>query len=114
MKEKGIDQYLDAAKYIKEKYPHTNFHILGFCEGDYEEKLKKMQENGFIQYHGMQNDIREFHKFSHCTIHPNCLMFYLKVQLVVDLLLQPIEVVVRRLLMMELVVTLLNSRIVQI
>ena len=70
MKEKGIDQYLDAAKYIKEKYPHTNFHILGFCEGDYEEKLKKMQENGFIQYHGMQNDIREFHKFSHCTIHP--------------------------------------------
>ena len=47
MKEKGIDQYLDAAKYIKEKYPHTNFHILGFCEGDYEEKLKENARKWF-------------------------------------------------------------------
>lgn len=70
MREKGIDQYLDAAKYIREKYPNTIFHILGFCEGEYEEKLKIMQEKGIIQYHGMQSDIREFHKISHCTIHP--------------------------------------------
>ncbi|MGG0154036.1 glycosyltransferase family 4 protein [Bacillus mycoides] len=70
MKEKGIDQYLDAAKYIKEKYPNTAFHILGFCEGAYEKKLREMQNSGIIQYHGMQSDIREFHKISHCTIHP--------------------------------------------
>lgn len=70
MKEKGIDQYLDAAKYIKEKYPNTAFHILGFCEGAYEKKLREMQDCGIIQYHGMQSDIREFHKISHCTIHP--------------------------------------------
>ncbi|MCP1126097.1 glycosyltransferase family 4 protein [Bacillus sp. 3103sda1] len=70
MKEKGIDQYLDAAKYIKERHPNTAFHILGFCEGSYESKLKEMQDSGIIQYHGMQNDVREFHKFSHCTIHP--------------------------------------------
>ena len=70
MKEKGIDQYLDAAEYIKKKYPNTEFHILGFCEDAYEEKLKQMQGKGVIQYHGMQNDVREFHKISHCTIHP--------------------------------------------
>ncbi|PEQ08732.1 glycosyltransferase family 4 protein [Bacillus toyonensis] len=70
MKEKGIDQYLDAAKYIKEKYPNTAFHILGFCEDAYEKKLRDMQDSGIIQYHGMQSDIREFHKISHCTIHP--------------------------------------------
>lgn len=39
MKEKGIDQYLEAATYIKGKYPNTQFHVLGFCEEDYEEKL---------------------------------------------------------------------------
>ncbi|PWN14505.1 glycosyltransferase family 1 protein [Bacillus thuringiensis] len=70
MKEKGIDQYLDAAKYIKEKYPNTIFHILGFCEDAYEKKIIEMQDGGIIQYHGMQSDIRAFHKISHCTIHP--------------------------------------------
>ncbi|PGM62811.1 glycosyltransferase family 1 protein [Bacillus cereus] len=70
MEEKGINQYLDAAKYIREKYPNTVFHILGFCEDEYEEKLKIMHEKGIIQYHGMQSDVKEFHKLSHCTIHP--------------------------------------------
>lgn len=70
MKEKGIDQFLDASESIKKKYPNTQFHILGFCEDAYEEKLKEMQDKGFIKYHGMQNDVREFHKISHCTIHP--------------------------------------------
>lgn len=70
MKEKGIDQYLEAAEYIKRKYPNTRFHILGICEEKYENKLRIMQERKIIQYHGMQSDVREFHKFSHCTIHP--------------------------------------------
>lgn len=70
MKQKGIDQYLDAAEYIRKKYPNTQFHILGFCEESYEEKLKAMHDKGIIQYHGMQNDVRKFHKISHCTIHP--------------------------------------------
>lgn len=70
MKEKGIEQYLEAAEYIRDKYPNTIFHILGYCEETYENKLKKMQDRGYIQYHGMQNDIREFHKTSHCIIHP--------------------------------------------
>lgn len=29
-----------------------------------------MHERGIIQYHGMQSDVRMFHKISHCTIHP--------------------------------------------
>ena len=71
MKEKGIDQYLEAAKYIKEKYPNTKFHVLGFCEEKkYEEKLKRLQDRGVIQYHGMQSDVRAYHKKAHCTIHP--------------------------------------------
>ncbi|TJX13957.1 glycosyltransferase family 4 protein [Tissierella creatinini] len=70
MKDKGIDEYLDAAKYIKEKYPDTVFHILGSCEEEYSLKLKEMQEKNIVLYHGMQEDVREFHKISHCTIHP--------------------------------------------
>ena len=70
MKEKGIDHYFIAAKYIKERYPDTEFHILGFCEESYEEKLKEMQEKDIIRYYGLQRDVKEFHKISHCTIHP--------------------------------------------
>lgn len=70
MKEKGIEQYLEAAEYIRRNYPNTIFHVLGFCEDSYESKLKEMQDRGIIQYHGIQSDIKEFHKISHCTIHP--------------------------------------------
>ena len=41
MREKGIDQYLDAASIIKAKYPNTEFHICGFCESEYEGKLEE-------------------------------------------------------------------------
>lgn len=70
MKEKGIDQYLEAAKYIHSKYPKTQFHICGYCEEDYNDTLKNMVEQGIIVYHGNLRDVREMHKVSHCTIHP--------------------------------------------
>ncbi len=70
MKEKGIDQYLEAAEYIRNKYPFTRFHVCGFCEEAYEDRLKRMQENNIIIYHGMLRDIREILKTTHCTIHP--------------------------------------------
>src|SRR5699024_2662068 len=70
MKEKGIDYYLEAAKYIKEKYPNTEFHICGFTEEDYEDILKDYEDKGIIIYHGMVRDIREVLRFTHCTVHP--------------------------------------------
>lgn len=70
MKEKGIDQYLDAAKYIRKKYPNTRFHVCGACEQDYKETLNKLSEQGMIQYHGLVKDITAIHKISSCTIHP--------------------------------------------
>lgn len=70
MEEKGIDQYLEAAKYIRNKYPNTRFHICGFCEEDYEDILKEYQNQGIIIYHGLLDDVRKILKITHCTIHP--------------------------------------------
>ena len=70
MKEKGIDQYLEAAEYIRSKYPNTVFHVCGFCEEAYEDKLKDLTDKGIINYHGMVRDIKGFLKGIHCTIHP--------------------------------------------
>ena len=70
MKEKGIDQYLEAAEYIRSKYPNAVFHVCGFCEDAYEDKLKELTGKGIINYHGMVRDIKSFLKGIHCTIHP--------------------------------------------
>lgn len=70
MKEKGIDQYLQAAEEIKRKYPNTKFHICGFCEESYEQVLQAFQENGTIIYHGVVADMKEIYKQIHCTVHP--------------------------------------------
>lgn len=70
MKQKGIDQYLEAAKYIKNKYPYTKFHVCGSLEEDYSNKIFEYQKNKIIEYHGRINDIREILKISHCTVHP--------------------------------------------
>lgn len=70
MKEKGIDQYLEAAEYITSKYKNTRFHICGACEQDYEQKLKDLQDKGVIYYHGLVKEMVEIHKISACTVHP--------------------------------------------
>lgn len=70
MKEKGIDQYLEAAEYIKKKYSDVEFHIIGFCEEAYEKALNNLQARNIVYYHGMQSDIRKFLKLSHCIVNP--------------------------------------------
>lgn len=70
MKEKGIDQYLEAAKYIRHRYPNTEFHVCGFCEQDYEQELKELANQKIIIYHGMVRDVKSILQSIHCTIHP--------------------------------------------
>ena len=71
MKEKGIEQYLETAKYITNKYKNTEFHILGFCEQKYEQKLQELQKEGIIYYHGRQDDIIPYLRKASCLMHPS-------------------------------------------
>jgi len=70
-KAKGIELYLEMAQEIRKKYPDTVFHILGFCEEDYKEKLEKLTKEGVICYHGMQQDIRPVLEQCQCLVHPS-------------------------------------------
>ena len=70
MKEKGIDQYLDAAKEIRKRHPETRFHICGFCEQAYEQELQELNEDGTIIYHGLVKDMAAIYRQMSCTIHP--------------------------------------------
>lgn len=71
LKEKGIEEYLGAAVRIKERYPDTEFHILGACEDAYNEQLKELQDKGSVVYHGLQSDVRPYIGMCHCTVHPS-------------------------------------------
>lgn len=71
MKDKGIDEYLSAAEFIKAKYPNTEFHICGFCEPEYEKCMEDIKNKGTIIYHGMVQDVREVLKDMHCTVLPS-------------------------------------------
>ncbi|AIF53701.1 glycosyltransferase family 4 protein [Pelosinus sp. UFO1] len=72
MKLKGIDQYLECAKTIKEKYPQTNFYIAGFVEeGRYKEILDTYHEQGVVNYIGFQKNIKPWIQKCHCTILPS-------------------------------------------
>ena len=68
MKEKGIDQYLDAAETFKGR--NVEFHVCGFCEPEYDGRLQEEDKKGVVQYHGMIRDVAEFMGGMHCIIHP--------------------------------------------
>ena len=70
MKEKGIDQYLQAAEYLKGKYPGLKFNICGYCEEAYQQRLEDLQSKGIIFYYGLKKDVVPIIKESHCLVHP--------------------------------------------
>ncbi len=72
--DKGVDDYIEAAKRIKAEYPNTEFNMLGFIEPTeihYEKILAELEEKDIIKYRGSQKDIKPFVTASHATIHPS-------------------------------------------
>ena len=70
--EKGIEEYINAAKVIKKKYPNTEFHILGPCDDNkYLDLLNELEKEKIIIYHGKVDDVRKYQRISNCTIHPS-------------------------------------------
>ncbi len=71
MKDKGIDELLEAARIVKKQFPNAHFSIIGFYDEDYEDKIRKAEEEGLIQYCGYQDDVHSFIKNCHAVIHPS-------------------------------------------
>lgn len=72
--DKGVDDYIEAAKRIKKDYPKTEFNLMGFIEPTeihYKKDLMQLEEQGIVVYRGSLKDVRPFITRSHCTIHPS-------------------------------------------
>ena len=49
LKSKGVGEYLEAARIVKNKYPQTRFYLLGKYETDMQDALDKEYVEGFIR-----------------------------------------------------------------
>ena len=71
MKEKGIEEFFEAATYIHGKYPYVYFHVCGPCEDVYEERLRELERRGIVIYYGRVKDMTTKYVIAHCIVHPS-------------------------------------------
>lgn len=71
MKEKGVDELLEAMKRLVDGGVKCSLDILGLYEEDYEEKVNKAVAEGWLRYHGNQSDVRPFITACDCFVLPS-------------------------------------------
>lgn len=64
IKDKGIMEYIEAAKIVKEKYPDSEIQLLGYFDTNptaiKKETIKKYEDKNIINYLGTTEDVRPF------------------------------------------------------
>ena len=71
MKEKGIDELFKAMQLLREDGIDCVLDVVGGYEEDYTEKLKAYENEGWLNYHGYQKDVRPYIEKCHCFVLPS-------------------------------------------
>lgn len=75
MKDKGIEEYLEAARILSSKYPKLSFELVGEYEEEsrekYEPLIQKLQQKGILKYYGHIDNVPEIMANSHILVHPS-------------------------------------------
>lgn len=71
MREKGAEEFLEVVTRMKKKYPDTQFHVIGFCEDAYGERIRQMEADGLLTYHGWQDHMQPYFQKAGCVIQPS-------------------------------------------
>jgi galacturonosyltransferase len=71
MREKGINEFLESAKFISSKYDNVEFGIVGFIEDDYSDIMKEFTDNGIVEYYGYQSDVKMYIETAHAIVLPS-------------------------------------------
>lgn len=76
LKEKGVYQYIQAAKIVKKRYPNTEFVILGTIDNENPGGLKEIElqqliSDGVVVWPGFVNDVAEWIKKSSVFVLPS-------------------------------------------
>lgn len=72
MKEKGIEEYLNAAEFMKKNYNNVTFQIVGwYDEDEYENRIEQLIKDEVIQYLGVSSDTRIEMSQADCIVLPS-------------------------------------------
>jgi glycosyltransferase involved in cell wall biosynthesis len=76
LKDKGLQEFADAARLLKSNYPWAEFALIGFKDSQNpnavsEEQLALWQENGWVTYWGSSADVREPLSLADCVVLPS-------------------------------------------
>ncbi|MBR2992911.1 MAG: glycosyltransferase family 4 protein [Clostridiales bacterium] len=71
MKEKGIDELFDSMKRLVAEGQSCFLDVVGPFEEDYKTQLAKYETEGWLKYHGYQEDVRPFIKDCDCFVLPS-------------------------------------------
>lgn len=75
LKEKGIWEFIEAAKMVKKVYPNASFAIVGPTDpspsGISLEKIEEYVKQGIISYHANADDVRPFFKKANIYVLPS-------------------------------------------
>lgn len=71
MLEKGFEELICSMRRLVTEGYDVSLSVVGFCEEAYEGKLKECQDEGWLVFHGRQQDVRPFIRESHCFVLPS-------------------------------------------
>lgn len=71
MKEKGMDEFLDAAKRIKQEFPAVQFEIVGSYEDDYKAIIEQYEKEQVIRCIPYQKEVHPFYQRAHAVVMPS-------------------------------------------
>lgn len=66
---KGINEYLEMAKFIKSNYSNIEFYVAGWIEEDkWKAIIEEYDKNNIIHYIGFTKEIKKWIRECHCTV----------------------------------------------
>ena len=75
MKDKGIEEYFEAAQVLSSKYSNISFELVGEYEEDsrskYEPMICAFEKQGILKYYGHIDNVPEVMANSHIIVHPS-------------------------------------------
>jgi len=74
--DKGIGEYVAAARMVKQRYPQAIFQLLGACDVSNpsvitREQIRLWEEEGLVEYLGTTDDVRPFIANTDCMVLPS-------------------------------------------
>ena len=71
MKEKGVNELFKAMRMLRKEGINCSLDVVGGLEENYEPIIQRFEKEGWLRYHGFQEDVRPFIKNCHCFVLPS-------------------------------------------